>query len=60
MTSMSSSSSGPTMLTSLGSTLVEAITGEGASIRHGAFIRGEHLIQTLYLKGSLIRYEAFI
>ena len=34
--------------------------GGKASIKHGAFIRGERLIQTLYLKGALIRYEAFI
>ena len=40
------------MLASLGSSMVEAIAGEGASIRHGAFIRGERLIQTLNLKGG--------
>ena len=26
--------------------------GGRASIRHGAFIRGQHLIQSLYLKGG--------
>ena len=32
----------------------------GASVRPGAFIRGEHLIQTLHLRRAFIRYEAFI
>ena len=31
----------------------EAILGRGASIRHGAFIRGGRLIQTLHLKGGV-------
>ena len=51
------------MLTSLGSSMVEAIVGEGASIRHGAFFRGERLIQALNCTsrgGALIRYKAFI
>ena len=50
------------MWASLPSSMVEAIVergggggGGGASIRHVAFIRGERLIQTLYLKGALIR-----
>ena len=52
---MSSSSSGSIMLASLASFLimVDAIVGK-ASIRHGAFFKGGHLIhvQTLYLKGG--------
>ena len=32
----------------------------GSSIRHVVFIRGERLIQSLYLKGALIRYEAIL
>ena len=42
------------MLASLTFSMVEAIVGEGggSSIRHGAFIRGERLIQTLHLKGG--------
>ena len=36
----------------------EGNVGEGGrSIRHGGFIRGGHLIQTLH--GGLIRYKAF-
>ena len=34
--------------------------GGGGSIRHGVFLRGKRLIQPLYLKGALTRYEAFI
>ena len=36
----------------------EAILG-WASIRHGAFIRGECLIQSLHLRGGVYWYEAF-
>ena len=38
------------MLASLAASMVEATFG--GSIRHGAFIRGERLIQTLYHKGG--------
>ena len=31
-----------------------------ASIRRGAFIRGERLIQSLHLRGAFIGYKAFI
>ena len=49
---MSSSSSGPTMMALLGSSMGKVIAGEGAFIRHRAFIRGERVIQTLHLKGG--------
>ena len=60
MTSISSSTSGLAMLALLPSSMVEAIVwggggGGGASIRHGAFISGERLKQTVYLKKALIR-----
>ena len=35
------------------------MVGGGASIRHGVFIRGECLIQNLYLGEGVCRYEAF-
>ena len=52
---MSSSSSGSTMLVSLASSMDEAILAVhgGSSIRHGVFLRGGRLIQTLCLKGSI-------
>ena len=34
--------------------------GGRSSIKQGAFTNGERVIQTLYLKGARIRYEAFI
>ena len=61
--SMSSSSAGPTVLASLAgdSWGGGGGGGGGAFIRHGAFIRGEHLIYNLCTsRGVLIRYEAFI
>ena len=48
------------MLASLAPLLVEAIFEGGGRWGHGLFIKGEDLIQCLYLKGTLIRYEAFI
>ena len=54
---MSSSSPGPTIPASSASLMVEAIlvweVGGGGG---GVYVRGEHLIQTLYLKGAFIRY----
>ena len=32
----------------------------GVSIRHGAFIRGERLIQSLHVRGAFIGYKVFI
>ena len=38
----------------------EAIFGGGASIRHGAFIRGGRLIQLYASRGAFLRYGTFI
>ena len=47
------------LISMIGANHVRSDPWEGASIRHGALIRGGRLIQTLYLEGAL-RYEAFI